>query len=71
MADPNDPTSSQWSNFFHTQVLPLAEEMAFRAYLEQHRVVPTASIQDLSAHYDQFCAVWEPGHGVDRRRRSA
>lgn len=62
MADVTEtPPPGQWPSFFQTQVLPLEEEMAFREYLDKRRVPHTASIQDLNAHYDQFCQAWEPG----------
>jgi hypothetical protein len=57
MAMPDDA----WRNFFQSRPLPLAEAQAFRQYLADLQVPPDASIQDLTAHYEQFCEQWDPG----------
>jgi hypothetical protein len=60
MADPTDPWGDAWDTFFQTHALPLAEELAFRQYLAHLHVPDEASIQDLTAYYDQFRAQWDP-----------
>jgi hypothetical protein len=61
MSETTDPWGPAWDSFFQTRPLPLDEEQAFRQYLAAHQVPGASSIQDLTAHYNQFRREWDPG----------
>lgn len=61
MDDAQFPSDATWDQFFTTRALPVEEELAFLEFLTARGVADTAGVQDLDAHYDQFCQGWEPG----------